>query len=394
LQTEMNTSAAGANRDLLSSRWRWKHWIGYAILYQCGLFAATFGLTAYVQWTIAPDAWKAGVLSRFLAWDAAHYVGLAEHGYQIAGDAAHHIVFYPAWPLLVAATSHLAEISSTWAAILLVQIISVVGHAALGPVLEARLPPDAARRVWGLFLLTPIAVYFVFPYTEALFLAATTIFFLLLYRRRLVAAALVAAVAAATRPPGVLLVVPFAVVVFQQRLPARCLLLLAIPIAPVALYLLLNWALFGDPLHYQDVLQQHWHKAAVNPWERYIQEARSLPSVTLAWLPGQLTRWLDVAVPLALPALVLLYIGASWSRRHVEPIAWEWIAWLIAMAVVVWSQSFWLSSARYLLIAFPLFVMLERVSRWAIALQRTLAACCGGLAAYGIWLFAGGQWIY
>jgi len=394
LHGETNTSDAAAILNLPGSRWRWRHWIGYALIYQCGLFAATLGLTAYRYWSIDPDAWKARVLSQFLAWDAKHYIGLAEHGYQTTGDAANHIVFYPAWPMLIAAVSQLGGLAHAVTAIVLVQLVSIVGHAALGPVLEARLPPDAARRVWGWFLLTPIAVYFVFPYTEALFLATTTLFFLLLYRQHLLVAALVAAVAAAIRPPGVLLLVPFAVVAFQQRWPPRQLLLLTIPAVPLAVYLFLNWAMFGDPLHYQEVLQQNWHKAAVNPWDRLIQEARGLPSLTLTWVPGELTRWLDVAVPVLLPVLVLLYVAGSWSHRHAEPIAWEWVAWIIALAVVVWSQSFWLSSARYLLIAFPVFVMLERVIRWSIVLQRLFAACCGGLAVYGIWLFANGQWIY
>lgn len=350
-------------------------------------------LALAIPWWNGRTAWWEVGISRYTAWDANTYLKIATHGYLTAGEQATFIAFYPLWPAMIAILSGFGSVPKLAVGILLALGFSWIGHRWLGPVLEEYLEAPVARRVWSWFLLSPIVVYFFFPYTESLFLALTTLCFWFLYDKKPGSAAVMALLAAFTRLPGLTLVIPLAIVAWRQRWPWHDWWLVGLPFVSFACYLVLNWAIYANPFYYQDMLRTNWYKYPVNPITKYVQELNNWPETTKNLSKDNWSMWFDITSTLALPPLVLVYVAAVWWSRD-KKIPWEWVAWTLAQGVLIWSQSYWLSSARYVWIGFPVFVMLERVTRWSRLLQVLVEVSLAGIAAWGIWLFATGAWIY
>lgn len=339
------------------------------------------------------DEWFTVAMSRYTAWDSNTYLKIATQGYQNTGEEATFIAFYPLWPAMIAVLSGFGVLPKLYVAIAAAVVLSWIGHRWLGPVLEEYLPPLEARRVWHWYMLSPIAVYFFFPYTEALFLCITTLFFWFLYRGKPGIAAGLAALAALNRMPGLMLLVPLVMVAWKRYWHWKRWWLMGLPVAAFGCYLLLNWYLFANPFQYQVYLKDNWFKEPVNPVAKYIREAKNFHNTTRTTSVDRFPMWMDIASALGLPLLAVAYCGVVlWDRDKDVP--WEWVAWTMAQGLLVWSQSYWLSSTRYVWIAFPVFVMLERITRWSKLLQFSVEVCFAALAGWGIWMFANGMWMY
>jgi len=64
------------------------------------LFVLYFAFLTTGRGSSVPEFWHT-LLSRFTDADAAHYLYLAEHGYQGGGEKANLVVFYPLYPSLI-----------------------------------------------------------------------------------------------------------------------------------------------------------------------------------------------------------------------------------------------------------------------------------------------------
>ena len=156
------------------------------------------------QWKWIPDrdnlfpgAPPPPLLAPLVRWDANFYVSLTRDGYPPRHPGPnHHLAFFPLYPLLLRAT----HLDVFWAAFWVSN-----GCALLAALCLARLPrrPADGLRAAVLFLATPGAHFFAYPYSEALFAAALAASLLLLLRERYLFAGLAGAVASATRSPGV-----------------------------------------------------------------------------------------------------------------------------------------------------------------------------------------------
>lgn len=145
-------------------------------------------------------------LAPLVRWDANFYISLTRDGYPPRHPGAnHHLAFFPLYPLLLRAM----PFDVFWAAFLLSNLCALI--AAL---IVLRL---AGFEAAALFLCSPGAHFFCYPYSEALFAAALAACLLLLRSERYLAAGLAGAVASATRSPGV----AAAVALFTQVVRGR-----------------------------------------------------------------------------------------------------------------------------------------------------------------------------
>jgi hypothetical protein len=326
------------------------------------------------------------------AWDAGHYIYLAEHSYIDISQRPELIVFYPLYPILMSPL--LRFMTPIQAGLLITSVSSVVGHALFLVYLQD-LGFEAKRiaRTFLLLCVSPIAVYFSLVYTEALYFAEAAAFLLLLRKNHLCAACVLGFFTALTRPVGLLLYIPFAFHVSNSLRGGsriRWLILGFVIPSGYFVYLGLNDALFGDPFYASKVMAKHWYKELLNPISGYM---RTVWRVLITGKEiGSSTVTIDHLFGLLAPLVMGLHL-VSW-RRNREGIDAGLVAWAWAQLLIIISVSWWLSTARYLCTIIPLYLMLERLASRVRGGIWMLALFFLSIALVAIYRFAGPEWVF
>lgn len=372
--------------------------VGLTLLLKVALLA--LGALAYGAFGGGSIKDPVDLLAIWNRWDAWHYLDVAVFGYMahdpgitptysLTGDLDLFIVFYPLYPWLVGGVNWLVHqpvvsgfvvtgVASLFVAPLLYRLVRVEeGHEV------------AMRSAWFL-LIFPTALFLHIPYTEALFLALALGSFLAARTGRWWLAGVLGGLAALTRVNGLVLIPALAAEAATQwferpredrRLRPEW---LAIGLVPVgfAVYLGVNLLVYGDPLAFLRIQDEHWFKSLAPPWQGI----------------GVALRWFEIGNPderlmyggmeLAFTVLALLaVIHAAFRFRA------SWFAWMVGNWILFVSTAFIVSVPRYSLTLFPLFVSMALVTRRAWLLGLLSVVSVAGLG----WLavrFATGAWAF
>jgi len=125
----------------------------------------------------------------------------------------------------------------------------------------------------------------------------------------------------------------------------------AFAVAGFAVYLLINWQVFGRPFEFMSMQKQYWQKSLTWPWV----------SVSSAWNRTWTAQPAD-AVMVGWQEFLFLAVGLAgtvWAafRARASYAVWMALNWLL------WaSTKFALSVPRYTLVMFPLYILLARAS--------------------------------
>jgi hypothetical protein len=342
--------------------------------------------------------WLVGVASQVAAgqrvewlgmwsrWDAPHYLRVAEAGYSRVGEDALYIVFLPIFPLAVKAAAFVVR--DLVAAGLVVSLAAQVGSGWFLYRL-ACLDTDAeeARRAVLTLFCFPTAYYLAAPYTESLFLFGTLAAMYAARTQRWARSALAGALATGTRLAGVALLPALAVEAWRGAATTRLrwarLTCVGLAGSGLAIYLLINLLVFGDPLHFLGSQRQNWFQRAVPPWMPLVEAVLRL---VRGGLSGDFVIIYTGRISAFVLAVVLLTAGARRLRLADQVYGW-------AGLVVVMSASWLISLPRYLLGMYPLFLVAGRLTRRRAVLAAWMSAGLGGQA----WLFsryATGAWTF
>lgn len=320
---------------------------------------------------------SASLLDAWSHFDANFYARIAAAGYQ-PGPLAYRANFFPMQPLLAHVTAPLTG-GNTYASSLLVANLSCLA-ALLG--LSA-----IASRIWGervarhalLYLLVYPAAFFLFAgYAEALFLALATWTFVALRRGWWWQAGILGLAATATRNAGIFLTIPFAVEYLSQRswrLRACRFDAAAILLIPTGLLLFMAWLAHtvGDPIAFVHMQQTVFHHRFSPPWATL---GNAFPA--LAQAPDRiflLRDGIDLICVIVFGALIL------WGIRR-QPLSFTLYSSAVWLLATSYRMSLWPleSGARYMLAAFPCFILLARLTeRHPIARMALLALSAAGL---------------
>lgn len=318
-----------------------------------------------VNWTdILTETWS--------RWDANNYIRIAQNGYQSEGDDRVLIVFFPLFPLAMRAVHYV--VPSYWVAGSIVSFVSAVGAGFFLQALVAKDGGDdseADRSVWYMSLF-PTAYFFAMPYTEAMFLVFVTASFFAARNERWDWAGVLGMLACLTRLQGIALIPALGIEALHQnrcQIPWRAYWLALVPVGTLT-YLVINWAVLGDPLEFMSIQRDHWFHEFAFPWETIDNTYDSIAG----YPPGN-TR-LGIYEFRAAGMIVgggLLLAGVRYLRPSYQ--AFGWVTMLL-----ITSVTFQLSIPRYLLGIFPLFLVLARMGRrpaWHQALLTSSAVLMG-----------------
>ena len=315
-----------------------------------------------------------GTMNLWSHWDGEHYVALAAGGYLQPPDNVSP-AFFPLYPLLVRSFAELfgGPISppalSVWG--VLVSLIALpFAFYFVYKIAESGWGERAARATVLTLALFPTSFFFNAVYTESLFLALSAgSLWALRVRRDLLLACLLAGLATATRNVGVFLLVPLAYEWLRNASEYRWrVVYLALAPSGLLAYAAYLWWRFGDPfLFYTE--QSRWGREATGPLASLLSAlSRGGESLGRLFSP---TLWADPApvriadaLGAANNAYNLVFLGLALAllvagSRSLPPDLSAYAFLLILPPTLFGTpQGPLMGLPRYVLVAFPLFVVL------------------------------------
>lgn len=341
------------------------------------------------------------LLTGWYRWDSAIYAGIAHSGYQHQWQSA----FYPMLPGLEHLLAPAVGGDPFLAGFIIANVAAFFALGLLRALVERELGREVAVRALVYLVAFPTAFFLIAPYTESLFLLFSVACFVALRRQRWLVAGLCAALAALTRPFGVLLVAPILVEYLLtwraaanaagldgraggERLTrlARALGALALPVVAVTGFIFWLRPRIGSTSPMQSELATGWGRDLTAPGVGYLRAAAALFAATNS---------LEIAHILLDAAFTTLLIALSVALWHRLPPAYIAYAWVSTALILMTPSHGWTalaSNMRFMLVIFPLFMLLGQWGRrpWAHAL---MLACSLALLALQTAIFINGGWI-
>jgi hypothetical protein len=315
-----------------------------------------------------------GTMNLWSHWDGEHYVALAADGYLRPPDNASP-AFFPLYPLLIRGLAGLfggplsPPALSAWAPLVSLLALPFALYFVYR-IAESGWGERAARAAVLALALFPTSFFFNAAYTESLFLALSGgSIWALRVRRDLLLACLLAGLATATRNVGVFLLVPLAYEWLKNAGEYRWRgLYLALAPSGLVLYAAYLWWRFGDPLLFY-TQQSRWGREATGPLDTLLgaltrggEGLARLFSPRL-WADPSLGRVAD-ALGAANNAYNLIFLGLALALlvaglKVIPPDLSAYSLLLILPPTLFGTpQGPLMGLPRYVLVAFPLFIVL------------------------------------
>ncbi len=305
----------------------------------------------------------AHLLSIWNRWDGPQYLLIAQHGYAASGDQRLALVFFPLYPWLIRLTAIVVR-DAVLSAFLVSTVASVAAGVALARLFAIDYSRHLARRAaWFLFIF-PTSYFMHIDYSESLFLALVLASLVAARRERWLRAGLFGAFAALARPNGILLLPALGADALWElwgtrRFNWRWLWAGLIPLG-FTVYLWINYHVTGDALAFFKLEHSHWSDALVAPWSGI----RVNLDVARDWDPSQ-------AAMIGTQVLFYLAVGLAGAIAAALLLRPSYAVWMVLNWLLFASQSWDISSPRYTLVMFPLFILLARLARrrtWDVAI--------------------------
>jgi hypothetical protein len=326
-------------------------------------------------------------LTPWLRYDALWYMKTALNGYELGEPNIQHMPLYPGLMRL------LHEIIGGHIALSALIVSNVAFILALGYFYRlVRLDGDDATawRATAYMAIFPTAFFFLVGYTESLFLLGAVGAFYYARRDDWLKAGLMGTICALARLQGVIILLPLALefwlqhrdTTWRQEWP-KTLPLLLIP-SSVALYALYLQMAFGLQAAL-DAYQSYWR---ILPGVGIPGQGIWLAIGTVAQGVHPINNGVDLAFTLFGLAMTI------WAIRTLQPPYWLFMG-LNVLAVISKPISEYplLSMPRFVLILFPIYILLARASQTSARINRLIVYSSLALLLFFSAQFALGGWV-
>lgn len=282
-------------------------------------------------------------------WDSSWYIDIAMHGYSTATNTVNmaNYAYFPFYPAMIRLLE-LAVRDYTISGVIVSNVCLLIACVYIYRL--ARLDSDepTARRAIKYMILFPTAFILSGILTESTFLALSIACFYYARKRRWPISGALGLLTALTRPYGVVIVIPMAYEYLQSkgfklrdvRPDALCLLL---PPMGLSLFSAYNYCLTGDFLAFAHI-QSAWGGSFSNP-------ATELAGRLMS---GSGDVRFDAILTLISLALLAIYV----RKIRLSYVIYGLLLILVPLST---PASAW-SMARYVLIVFPLFIIMAKIS--------------------------------
>ena len=328
------------------------------------LLTVTIGtfVLAIVSFLVIQERLPEQLLDLGYTWDVQHYLKIAEYGYgALTVDGRNlQIVFFPLYPLLIKLFSFVFQ-DYILSALVVSNLAYAVAAYFLYKLVKLDFEESEAYRAVIYFSVFPTAYFFHAAYTESLFLALTISSFYYARNGRWALTGVLGMLAAATRITGILLVPVLIVEYMAQRdYKIRNIRPDIIWIGVIGLgllaYLIINYAVAGDPFYFLTIQREHWHKKLAFLYFGLKTSIKYIWGGYLEYDPQikLLGGWAE---------LIFALLGLSLTIYCFFRVRLSYCLYALLTWMVVTSTWFWLSIPRYILAMFPIFIALALLGR-------------------------------
>ncbi len=297
-----------------------------------------------------------------IRWDAEWYLQIAQHGYANVDGVRSSVAFFPGLPLAIRLFDALLPSGPAFAALVVVHL-ALIG-AVIYVYLLARLDFGVQTAWWtiGLMLMFPAAIYFSAIYPQSMLLLGIAGALYHARRGQWWRAGVFGVVAGATSLAGLLLVVPLAMELRRWSVgrPVQKLNVVAIALSPLGglAYLAYLWSAFGSPRVFSDSLKA-WQTDTASSliWNGsdYLRIGNATGSIQL----GRDGALREVFVVSEITFVCAFLIAGAFLCWKVRP---SYGVLVIAMTVVPLLVGSRLGMGGYVVVLFPVFILLGKIS--------------------------------
>ena len=316
-----------------------------------------------------------------LRWDAGWYLRIARQGYAYNGDnlVQQPVVFYPLYPLLSKAVSIIFGISEAAALLVVANVSLVLATLLLFKLVKDEYGNEVATYATAALCFFPASLFFSAGYTESLTLLLIVTFYLLLKKERYLLAAIAAGLALATRSTGIVLCLPLLFELWRKRglnpgrLVLKTILSMVLATSGLWLYIIYLGVAFHSPFAFA-MNERAWvGKATATDLIRVLtlQPFRHLADVwTIGPDPNTLSPWLFLLF------LFLILCFRKWLPTSFLLYA---LGVLLLPYLAFSGKTGFLSFDRYVMLAFPVFIVAGKLFRERPWIGLGVMALCGAL---------------
>jgi hypothetical protein len=330
----VDTGAAGTPRGGSGSRLK-RVWKESSVPFWIGASRVGIGVVfAHLVIVLLPQSrqhYPGGSLSAgtwlgaFDRWDSAYYVGIAQHGYPL--QDTQHTAFFPGYPALISLVHSLTF--DTLSYLDSAMVVSWLAFVAASILLYRLVTKLYGQRVGliatVLFCWFPASLFFLSPYSEALFTLEIIAVLSLIVGGQFLAASCVAAFASATSPESIALTIALIVAsLMAGRGVVRTVGFGAISGIGLAGYAGFLWSRFHHPFEFISV-QKYWMRSEHWPFvglyrnvlalRHYLVGPGPAPGGTSVTFTNIRWVWLLDDSALVLSTILFVALAAMWWRR-------------------------------------------------------------------------------
>ncbi len=296
-----------------------------------------------------------GLFNSFNVWDAPHYLLLATQGYEPLFTG-----LFPLYPFLVHIVYDL-HIPAVLAGEIVSLLCAILANIFLFVLVHLDFSKRIATRTVLFQFIFPTAFFFFAPYTESLFLFLTVVVFYAMRKKYYFIAFACSALACATRLPGLALIPALLVELFyyhrdsiKQR-PYLVIFAVIMPSLGFISYLVINYFVTGNFLYFSYINRAHWF-VSFDPTGAGLKGAYN----SIFWRPQTETLLLGYA---QLAAFFLALLGVIYAFFKLRL---SYAVYAATSLFLLYSTSFWLSMPRYVMVLFPIIIMLAKFGEYKL----------------------------
>ena len=370
--TFFRRARAGLSTMAISQRWFMAPLVAFAVT-RIIIFTAGYLAEIALPGNEGPGFWHARpgnlLLDLWARFDSGFYLGIIDKGYAFdASGGMSNVAFFPIYPLLANLTNLVVR-DTVFASIIVSNLCLLGALLYLYKLTELEFgDAGAAQRAVFYIAAFPTAFFFSAVYTESAFLLFSVATMYYARRHQWLMAGLMGMITSATRIVGVVMagivalewlrvhgwtistmLRPAAWRGLWQGLRTDWKSLLPIALIPLGIisYMVFLQVRFDDPIAFWTV-QAAWNREQVGPLVIFWQALSGLARQN--FMAG--VDWWQVLVDMTILIGALIIAIPTWRRLG------EHYALLIIIGMVVPASSSIMSLSRYVLVLFPIFMML------------------------------------
>jgi hypothetical protein len=332
-----------------------------------------------------------------LRYDSGWYSSIAQQGYSYNGNdlVQQSVAFYPLYPILIKALTVIG-FSYAAAALLIPNIAIIAAIIVLTKLISELYEGETALISVAFLSFFPASLFFSAGYTESLAFLFIVCFFFYLIRGRFLVAACFAGLCFATRSTGLVLIAPLVWEMAgrywrtdRRRFFLQGLLCMIIATAGLWLYMIYLWFAFRAPFAFMTA-QAAWSVGNVfgNPWllQPFVRAAID-------------ARWhiqygiLDFNSLSLVLFLIFVVVIIAFRRKMSAPLLLFSAGVLLLPYLTRTRGSGFASFSRYIMLAFPVFMVVGNFCRRRVWLALIICGISGGLLFVSAAMFAKWYWV-